>query len=37
MTYDCKRNGTIDLFAAMNLATGEVPPSIAPLNPTSHH
>ena len=24
MTHDCKRNGTIDLFAAMNLATGEV-------------
>jgi hypothetical protein len=24
MTYDYKRNGTIDLFAAMNLATGEV-------------
>jgi transposase len=24
MTHDYKRNGTIDLFAAMNLATGEV-------------
>jgi transposase len=24
MTYDYKRNGTIDLFAAMNIATGEV-------------
>lgn len=24
MTHDCKRNGTIDLFAAMNVATGEV-------------
>ena len=24
MTHDDKRNGTIDLFAAMNLATGEV-------------
>jgi transposase len=24
MTYDYKRNGTIDLFAAMNVATGEV-------------
>ncbi|MEJ7770954.1 MAG: IS630 family transposase, partial [Geodermatophilaceae bacterium] len=24
MTHDCERNGTIDLFAAMNLATGEV-------------
>ena len=24
MTHDCKRNGTIDLFAAMNLAAGEV-------------
>ena len=22
MTYDCKRNGTIDLFAPMNIATG---------------
>ncbi len=24
MTHDYKRNGTIDLFAAMNVATGEV-------------
>ena len=24
MTHDYKRNGTVDLFAAMNLATGEV-------------
>ena len=24
MTHDYKRNGTIDLFAAMNIATGEV-------------
>ena len=24
MTHDSKRNGTVDLFAAMNLATGEV-------------
>jgi len=24
MTHDYKRNGTIDLFAAMNLATGQV-------------
>lgn len=24
MTYDYKRNGIIDLFAAMNIATGEV-------------
>lgn len=24
MTYDYKRNGTVDLFAAMNVATGEV-------------
>jgi hypothetical protein len=24
MTHDDKRNGTIDLFAAMNLATGQV-------------
>ncbi len=24
MTHDYKRNGTVDLFAAMNVATGEV-------------
>lgn len=24
MTYVCKRNGTVDLFAAMNITTGEV-------------
>ena len=24
MTHDYRRNGTIDLFAAMNVATGEV-------------
>jgi hypothetical protein len=24
MTHDYKRNGTVDLFAAMNLATGQV-------------
>jgi hypothetical protein len=24
MTHDYKRNGTTDLFAAMNVATGEV-------------
>jgi hypothetical protein len=23
MTHDYKRNGTIDLFAAMNIATGQ--------------
>ena len=24
MTHDYKRNGTVDLFAALNIATGEV-------------
>ena len=24
MTHDYKRNGTVDLFAALNVATGEV-------------
>lgn len=24
MTHDCKRNGTTDLFTALNIATGEV-------------
>ena len=24
MTHDCKRNGTVDLFAALNVGTGEV-------------
>jgi hypothetical protein len=24
MTHDYKRNGTVDLFAAMNVATGEL-------------
>ena len=24
MTHDCKRHGTTDLFAALNIATGEV-------------
>ena len=24
MTHDCKRNGTLDLFAALNVGSGEV-------------
>ena len=33
MTHDYKRNGTIDLFAALNVATGEVMTECATATP----
>ena len=33
MTHDYKRNGTTDLFAAMNIATGKVIYDCRPVTP----